>query len=326
MSTRDRTEEILEVKERNPLRNRFGSYSLESLKSQWAKTGKSEGSTPDFYIIRAVTLLEVFTRGNIAELIDHGTEYANRAIELSKNLKMDFALVQGVQGRAITLGDIVAHSVSINSFGQMLGHFETLLDKKPLRTLLAGAVDRWTVEIKKEPSVPIIADFDALARSLTRMFEVRHVVCHEIPRKSVYVVSEVDEFLSSAARFTKALEEVLTLEMFGLVPLTQTAMNIDAGERLTKKEDELKQLLSEIRARVKDKDVRLPADPVDGWLHRLEDAEGKWLSYRNAQCEFDTYRSRSGTIRPLLWAGEATRLTELRVTELRSWLERDSDG
>jgi hypothetical protein len=125
-------------------------------------------------------LLEVFTRGNIAELIDHGAEYANRAIELSKNLKMDFALVQGVQGRAITLGDIVAHSVSINSFGQMLGHFETLLDKKPLRTLLAGAVDRWTVEIKKEPPVPIIADFDALAHSLTRLFEVRHIVCHEI--------------------------------------------------------------------------------------------------------------------------------------------------
>jgi hypothetical protein len=44
---------------------------------------QERGSTPDFYVIRAVRLLEVFTRGNIAELIDHGTEYANRAIELS---------------------------------------------------------------------------------------------------------------------------------------------------------------------------------------------------------------------------------------------------
>src|SRR5580693_9499661 len=99
MSTRDRTGEIVEVKERNPLRHRFGSYSLDSLKAQWTRKGKSEGSTPDFYVVRAVTLLEVFTRGNIAELIDHGPDYANRAIELTKNLKMDFALVQGIQGR-----------------------------------------------------------------------------------------------------------------------------------------------------------------------------------------------------------------------------------
>jgi hypothetical protein len=48
MSTRDRTGEILEVKARDPFRHRFGSHSLETLKSQW-KTGKSEGSIPDFY-------------------------------------------------------------------------------------------------------------------------------------------------------------------------------------------------------------------------------------------------------------------------------------
>jgi hypothetical protein len=51
MTTRDRTGEILEVKERNPSRHRFGSFSLESLKSQWTKNGKSEGATPDFYVI-----------------------------------------------------------------------------------------------------------------------------------------------------------------------------------------------------------------------------------------------------------------------------------
>lgn len=330
MSTRDRTGEILEVKERNPLRHRFGSYSLENLKSQWTKTGKNEGSTPDFYVIRAVTLLEVFTRSNIAELIDHGMEYANRAIELSKNLKMDFALVQGIQGRAITLGDIVAHNVSVNSFGQMLGHFETLLDKKPLRRLLADTVDRWATEIEKKPSEPIIRDFDVLARSLTRLFEIRHVLCHETPRKAVYAVDDVDDFLNEAVRFAKALEEVLTFEMFGLVPLTQTEMNIAASENLRKKEHELKQLLSDIRAKVKVfDDARLPsgAQRADGsGLDCLDDAEEKWLSYRNAQCEFDTHLNRGGTIRPTLWAGEATRLTEIRIAELRSWLRRESEN
>jgi uncharacterized protein YecT (DUF1311 family) len=329
MSARDRKGEILEVKERNPLRHRFGSYSLDSLKSQWAKTGKNDGTTRDFYIIRAVTLLEVFTRGNIAELIDHGMEYANRAIELSKNLKMDFALIQGIQGRAITLGDIVAHSVPVNSFAQILGYFETLLGKS-LRLLLLGAVDRWAIEIEKKPPGPIISDFDALARSLTRLFEVRHILCHETPRRPIYEVAEVEDFLTEAIQFTKALEEVLTFERFGLVPLTQTDMNIAAGQDLREKEEELDKLLAEVRARAKEKDETLPSftsgDADATWLRCLNDAEEKWLLYRNAQCDFATYINRGGTIRPTLWAGEATRLTEARIAELQSWLKHDSEN
>lgn len=328
MSTRDRTGEILEVKERNPLGHRLGSYSLQNLKLQWAKTGKTNESTPDFYVIRAVTLLEVFTRGHIADLIDHGFEYTNSAIELSKNLKMDFALVQGIQGRVITLGDIVAHSVPVNSFSQILGYFETLL-RKPLRPLLVGTVDRWATEIEKKPPEPIISNFDVLARCLTRLFEVRHILCHETPRKPVYAVAEVEDFLDEAIRFTKALEEVLTFERFGLVPLTQTDMNIAAGKRLREKEDELKQLLAEIRARVRETDDKLSfpttGSPDGSWVNRLDDAEAKWLSYRNAQCDFFTYVNRQGTIAPTHWASEATRLTEIRIAELRSWLKLDSE-
>lgn len=328
MSTRDRTGEILDVKERNPIRHRFGSHGLERLKLQWTKTGKNEGATPDFYIIRAVTLLEVFTRANIAELIDHGTDYANRAIDLSKSLKMDFTLMQSIQGRVITLGDIVAHSVAVNTFAQILGYFETLLGK-PLRPLLASAVDRWATEIKKEPAAAIISDFDVLARSLTKMFEMRNILCHETPTKSVYALSDIDEFLGHSIQFTKSLEEVLTFEMFGLVPLTQTDMNIAAGEDLRKKEEELTQLLSEIRAILKDLDDRISDVPASAaecdWTSSLNDAEEKWLSYRIAQCDFVTHLNRGGTIRPLLWASEATRLTEIRIAELRNWLEIESE-
>jgi uncharacterized protein YecT (DUF1311 family) len=274
-------------------------------------------------------LLEVFTRGNIAELVDHGTEYANRAIELSKTLKMDLSLVQGVQGRAITLGDIVSHNVSVTSFGQMLSYFETILDKKPLRPLLETAVDRVATQIHKTPSKPIIIDFDVLARILTRLFEVRHILCHETPRKPVYAVAEVEEFLKEAIRFTKALGEVLTFEKFGLVPLKMGDMDTAAREQLRKKEDELSRLLAEIRAIVKGTDDRHSSSTTvatDGtWLQSLNEAQEKWLSFRNAQCEFDTYLNRGGSMRPLVWASEAVRLTEIRIAELRDWLSSESE-
>src|SRR5215475_244285 len=129
MNKRDHIAEILEIKQRSARTNDFASFKLSDLKRQWEKSHTSESCTPDFYVIRTVTLLEVFARTNIRKLIDHGGEYTKRAVELSRHVKIDFNLVQGIHDRAITLGDIIAHSVPLNSFAQIFGQFETLLGK-----------------------------------------------------------------------------------------------------------------------------------------------------------------------------------------------------
>lgn len=327
MSSRNRTQEILGIKQRDAQWISFGAHGLENLQREWLKNRKSEACEPDFYVIRAVTLLEVFTRRNLAGLVDHDRRFTDRALNLSQQIKIDLALVRDVQGRVITLGDILAHSVSVNSFDQIVGYFETLLGRS-IRPLLEKAVDRWSTEVEKTSAGPIISDFDALARCLTRLFEVRHILCHEAPRESVYGDSDVEEYLDNAIRLAKALHEILTFERFGLVPLTQTDMNIAADEDLKKTQDEMNRLFGQIRARVKDADRRLASsggtDADDNWLSHLTDAQEKWLLFRNAHCEFQTYLNRGGTIAPLLWAQEANRLTQLRIADLESWLKRDS--
>ena len=140
---------------------------------------------------------------------------------------------------------------------------------------------------------------------------------------------EIDQFLDNAIQLAKALHAILTLEKFGLVPLTQTDMNIAAAEELTRTEAEMNKLLSKIEARVKEVDSRpisIPGYESDSsWLDHLKDAQEKWLAYRKAHCEFDTYLNRGGTIRSLLWGKEATRLTHLRISDLESWLRQDSE-
>lgn len=328
MSGRDRTQEILDVKQRDARWTWFGPYAIESLQRDWQKNRDKPGATPDFYVIRAVTLLEVFTRRNLADTVDHERSFADRAIELSKYVRIDFGLIRDIQGKTITLGDILAHSVPVNSFGQIVGYFETLLGK-PLRPLLEAIVDRWDTEIMKKPRAPIVDDYDAMARSLSRLFEVRHILCHEAPRKSAYEASEINGFLDKAIRLVKALHEILTLERFGLVPLTQTAMNIAAAEELTKTEAEMNKLLISIETRLKEVDskpISIPGYESDAsWLEHLKDVQEKWFAYRKAHCDFDTYLNRGGTIRSLLWGKEATRLTQRRITDLESWLTRDAD-
>ncbi len=325
MSTRDRTNEILEIKRRDSAGHGILSYNLLALSKEWQNAAKGQGSLPDFYLIRAVTILEVSTRRQMAQLIDHAKEFTDRAVELSKNFKMDFATVRDIQGRAITLGDIVAHSVPVNAFGQILDYFETLLGK-PLRPLLAGAVDRWRTEIEEEPPEPIISDFDGLANRLGRLFKIRHILCHELPAKPVYSVTEVGDFLDDAVRFTKALEEVLTFEQYGLVPLTQTGMNIEVGERLRATEEELNRLLDSVRDHLaKFGEVPASFNRIGGtWLSCFNDAQEKWLAYRNAHCDSMTYLSQGGTIRGLLWASDATKITKDRISSLRTWFELES--
>lgn len=328
MSSLSRKQAITDIKERDDRLNWFGHYMLENLQREWVKHRKDEACAPDFYVIRTVTLLEVFTRRNLADLIDHDSRFMERAIELSKHVKIDFALVRDIQGRVITLGDILAFSVPVNSFGQIVGHFEAVLGK-PLRPMLEGAVDRWEAEvIKKSPGL-IIDDYDSLARCLSRLFEVRHILCHEAPREAVYKTDEIDQFLDKAIRLCKALQEILTFEKFGRVPLTQTEMNIAAGEDLKKAEAEMDRLFSEIETKVRDSEARYIAvggrKEEDSWLATLQDAQQKWLAYRKAHCEFDTYLSRRGTIHPLLWAIEAKRLTEARISDFKSWLKSNSE-
>jgi hypothetical protein len=135
MTAHNRTQEILDAKQRDARWMRFGPHGLQVLQQQWKKNGQSESCTADFYVIRAVTLLEVFTGSNLADLIDHDRLHTDPAIQLSKHVRIDFALVRDIQGRVITLGDILAHSTPVNSFGQIVTCIETVLGKS-LRSLL----------------------------------------------------------------------------------------------------------------------------------------------------------------------------------------------
>jgi uncharacterized protein YecT (DUF1311 family) len=187
-----------------------------------------------------------------------------------------------------------------------------VLLQSSLPTKLKSAVDRWRAEVKKLPAEPIIPDYDVMAHCLTRLFEVRHIICHELPSKPAYVLGEVGDFLDQAVRFVKAFENVLTYELYGLTPLTQTELNIDAQNKLQAKEEELRGLISSFSA-----DIAL----VEGELSALEESQEKWLLYRDAYCDFVTILNKGGTIRSLIWSTNAQKMTESRMADLRSWFE-----
>src|SRR5687768_7320997 len=106
---RSRADEILEKKARKP-RDHFCIMQLEDFQREWAEKYRGARTIGDLVPIRIVTILEVFSREWFAKLIDHGPPYLDHASEIFKanSIKIDFAVSCALQGKTISLGELLA--------------------------------------------------------------------------------------------------------------------------------------------------------------------------------------------------------------------------
>lgn len=140
---RDFVAEIVRKRERtgSPSPWELFETKIGELKRAWTAQEPSDAATPDFFLIRAITIIEAFTKRSIAVLADHGEPFADRAITLAekRSIKLDFELFRGLHGRRITLGEVLAHGVKVSDMSSVCSVFEAMLDK-PLRVALEGVL------------------------------------------------------------------------------------------------------------------------------------------------------------------------------------------
>ena len=311
MSSQESVEQIIEKKARRARwwSRRDVSAHIDDLTRSWQQNRQDIGPFQDFIPMRLATLLEVFTRELVREIIDTGSPYVERAAQISKGAKLDFVFAMNLHGKKISLGEFVSHSLSLNGISQITSVLESLLPG--YREQLASVQDRWAVEMNGQPERPIISDIDKLFFHLSKLFEVRHIITHEIPANPPYASDDLASFLSSTKEFLDATDWYVTDKLEGKVPLTQLDMNFSAGETL---EASLKEL-GTIYERVK------KVEGLDAAL--LKDSQQKWEVY--AECESTLRASlvEGGSMHPMVYASAKTVLTDRRVEDLRWWLERE---
>lgn len=327
MAERNRTSEILEVKARDPYSHGWVSHEVANLQRLWKAKGGETSPVADFFVIRAVTIVEVSVRRNIARMIDHGAPYLKRAVDIAKHVKMDFEIVSNIQDRAITLGDLISHSLPISSVQQIHAAITCLL-AQDFRVAIEKVTD-------PSPAAPIgsllIADYDRMAKNLNRLFEVRHVLVHELPRRPIYRADEITGLLEAAYELSHGVAELVHFDMYGETPRDQTSMNQAAYKRHTEADAKLATVLEAVEARVREEGERFakvaPASLTlsgEEWLIHLRKSHEGWREYCDSYCHFNTYLSKGGTIWPMFYSNMATVLTNRRIEELESWLEVDN--
>jgi uncharacterized protein YecT (DUF1311 family) len=307
MVPRDRVREIVEIGKRS-VRHvpSITKFDLDHLADVWKLQLKDVEVAGALVPIRIVTLLEVFVRGWIEQLVNEGAPYVERAAKLSIGLKFDFAIASSLHGRIVTLGQLIAHSTSISRLESIVDVLEKLLHEEDLFSSISTVRSRWAIEVEGKPDLPIIADIGHVKSSLFRLFEARHILVHEMPRKKVVTADDVDDFLDSAALFVQALDEMLSARLHGKYPLTQREMNSDSALRSAEAREELKEVCEKI------------THLYDSSIFNVQHA---WQIFVEAEAQRQSDVASGGSMQPMIYHTAVESLTRARITELKRWIE-----
>ena len=289
-----------------------GKSELNTLDSEWRRGEGPLRIPPQFIAIRLVTILEVFTRDWVAELVDAGEPYTGRAAELVKgSLKIDYAMAQALVGKQVSFGELVAHDIPVNGIGDVDRAFSVLLDDR-LFARLESVTDRWAITDGEAPP-PILTDPKWVRQQLVHLFTARHIIVHELPGDQSDVVADIADLVRATCQFVEAGDQYRSRLLHGEYPLTQQQMNALTAEKAEQAEAELREILTDL-------------DP-ERTNSTLAASQAAWEVYRGHQAEF---RSRineppPGSVAPMLHAVEAEKITRARIVEL-DWYRTRQEG
>lgn len=303
-------DQILEWKQRRG-RSSYGGdllYQVDELARKWEQINANE-EFADFIPVRLCTIIEVYVRETVREVVDASPSFLDRAEPLLKNAKLDFLIAKHLHGQRVTMGDIIAHAVSVNDLEQIIFIYETIMPG--YRGALSAVHERWIEDRDNGQKNPILADVEQVLATIKRLFQVRHILTHEMPRHPPYSLEEIPHLLASARDFLSATDWFLTGELRGDVPRTQAARNELAGEEWETEQKMMEQLLAEVEA------------AGDADLQLLRDSQDAWDRYAKAEADLRASTVGGGSMRPMVWAGQMTELTRARIKSLRWWLERE---
>lgn len=241
--TRDIIQEIAAIRQRR----RFGDAMAElpirlfALEQSFKEHNKTESELNRYFPVALIACVEGYFRMAIKDLVDAGEPYLTNAEKPASSLKLDLSVLRAVHGKAITVGELVAHGVQLSRLEHIEAALSSLLGKSFLQELRT-TTDRWAHEVKGEPATPILAQPDVVFADVARTFELRHIICHEIASAYEIELEEVARCFESCVAFLRAADECISETIRPGAPLTQPAMNIAAGKALTEKQERLARL------------------------------------------------------------------------------------
>jgi uncharacterized protein YecT (DUF1311 family) len=281
---------------------------LDQLADAWNKKSSDADLFDEFVPMRIVTIIEVFVREVICELVDSDDTYLRRAEQLSKGARLDFAFLSGLQGKKVSVGDFIAHTISINEPARIIAYFDNLIPG--FVSKLKASHERWTEDREQWPLKPLIGNYGLMTKQLSKLFSVRHILTHELPMEPPFEHAEIENFLETAKEFVSATDWVMVGELHGAVPRTQLAMNTDATKDMVRQESEMAQLLDAVTE-------------MGGLnIELLNASQSAWQEFSRREADLQASLVEGGSMYSMVWTSSRAQEIQNRIKTLRRLVER----
>jgi hypothetical protein len=313
-------EQILEIKSRRRWRVFFGvPIRMMQLQSELKKADNFSKELLKYFPIAVVACIEVFFRVAIQQLIDAGPPCSDRIEKLNApTLKVDAALVNAIAGKTVTLGELIAHAVPLNSLEGINRTMSVLLETDFLAQVRVVR-SRFKVEIKNEPDEPMLKNADQVFADVKKTFELRHIFAHEGDIKLQTDAAEIKQCFNSSEAFLEASGEFISDVRYPDRPLTNLDRKMEAHSDLTKAQERVA-VLTEAILKLLPEDRKVEFAAMDKAFE----------SYSTAATELTTniLWGTEGTGRSPIWFSTLGDYVLEYVKSLESvqrWLSRDTD-
>lgn len=299
-------QEIIEARDRR--RSDLPTIELYSrlshLQYAYEKRDENNKELLRYFPIALTACLESYFRLAIKHLIDSGDPYLSNAESLVSKGQFAFGIVKALHGKALTVGDVIAHSVSLSSLGHIASNMSSLMGIDFIEKVVS-VHDRWNVEIRNQPKVPIVKDSQATYNYVAKTFDMRHIFCHETATKHVFDPAEINHCFDHTIVFLQASDEFISETLSPGAPLTQFEMNVRSAEEYQKEKAKLEQLNQKVLGLLESEHKA-----------KYENIHKAWERFIALSVELEGMEYGRGTIRPTIENRAAARMSRERADQV----------
>lgn len=313
MAKRDHVAEILEIQARTGEKPPYVGVLLR-IRDVKALIDGYDSPPPEalrYCPVGLVACIESYFRAVIKQLIDSGDPFLQRASKFDR-MPFDFRVVTAIHGRTITLGSLIAHLLPCSNKNDINSSMSVLLDTDFLSNV-REVREHWPWKPAKTASAePVVSDPAAVFSDLDRVFELRHIVCHEFASSVEVSLGEAERFIASVDTFLSAANFLVLKQLFKDLPDTQQ-------ERKAYFEKRFKVIADDLRGTIESAKIAFEGERLIKFLALQE----LWEKYRDEDAEFVSGKYEGGTIRPQIHAQRLEYLTRRRIREVQELVENE---
>ena len=153
-----------------------------------------------YFPIAMIACLEDYVRICISELINHGKPFSDNARGF-KDFSFKIDSVLEITNKKITIGEIIAHALPVNSMDNIFSHFNVLTEgefSKNINSLLETAISLCHGADVYTP--------DTILRNVSDTFRLRHIFAHELSMKEKLTIDRSESLSLQTFLFASSIE------------------------------------------------------------------------------------------------------------------------